>query len=823
MYKKTYFNQPFVQFTIPIIIGIVFYYYVKIDFKFIAIGLIVSLVLFLICFFFNKRELLILYFLFFIIGMLTIHEKTENSILLPFVGENVEIKGRIVEAKYKDDFANYIVESQNIYYNDSVYTGKEKVLLKCYGEGKYETGDIISFSGILNEPRPNTNPKLFNYKLYLETNDIFTIISTRSHFVKVLSKNNLSLGENLRKKFKTKVESTFDEYLNLKNSQLMKSVMLGEISYLDEEYQIKYREMGLAHLMAVSGLHIGIISSFLISALAILGVNRKVNVGMTIAILWIYGYLIGFPPSVLRSLIMFTVLMYSQVQFRSYDEINTIAFAAFVLLIYNPLWLFNVGFQLSFMATLSLLLFLKEMRNKFYPYKGKAMTSLYSILAVQIGIAPITIYYFNSISPISILANFLLIPLLSIGVIIAFLILLFSFVSSFVCYFLGLVLNGILNVENIILNMIYVLPFGSVKMLSPSVLEMFLYYFAVFCIFNIVRVDVFPFKINRVIFYYLIVCILFTAILPVVERNLTIEFIDVGQGDCMLIETDGRYFLLDTGGNAFGNFDVGENIVLPYLVKKGVFSLDGVFITHFHEDHCKSLPMLMENLKVKRVFIAYENEDSRIYNDIISSAKENKVHVYKIGYNQKLDIGQNVSIRVLWPKEETHLKHIDNENNLSLVLLLNSFDKKILFTGDIEIEIESILVQGEKEDIDFLKVPHHGSSTSSSEDFIDFFSPKYGFIQVGKNNFGHPNEEVLERYKDRGIDIYRTDESGLITLDIRPNEYDIHTFIREKPAINDIILNYGLEISFVLIYMLLSYYISKKNCHIFREWEDYEI
>lgn len=187
--------------------------------------------------------------------------------------------------------------------------------------------------------------------------------------------------------------------------------------------------------------------------------NRKVNVGMTIAILWIYGYLIGFPPSVLRSLIMFTVLMYSQVQFRSYDEINTIAFAAFVLLIYNPLWLFNVGFQLSFMATLSLLLFLKEMRNKFYPYKGKAMTSLYSILAVQIGIAPITIYYFNSISPISILANFLLIPLLSIGVIIAFLILLFSFVSSFVCYFLGLVLNGILNVENIILNMIYVLPF----------------------------------------------------------------------------------------------------------------------------------------------------------------------------------------------------------------------------------------------------------------------------------------------------------------------------------------------------------------------------
>ena len=106
MYKKTYFNQPFVQFTIPIIIGIVFYYYVKIDFKFIAIGLIVSLVLFLICFFFNKRELLILYFLFFIIGMLTIHEKTENSILLPFVGENVEIKGRIVEAKYKDDFAN---------------------------------------------------------------------------------------------------------------------------------------------------------------------------------------------------------------------------------------------------------------------------------------------------------------------------------------------------------------------------------------------------------------------------------------------------------------------------------------------------------------------------------------------------------------------------------------------------------------------------------------------------------------------------------------------------------------------------------------------
>lgn len=823
MYKKTYFNQPFVQFTIPIIIGIVFYYYVKIDFKFILMGLIVSLALFLVCIFLNKKDLLVIYLLFFIIGMLAMYGKIENSILKSFVGENVEIEGRVVEARYKDDSANYVLETKNIYHNGHIYTGKEKVLLKCYGEEKYEIGDAIKVSGILNEPKANTNPKLFNYKLYLETNDIFTTISTRSHFVKTISKNNLNSGEVFRKKFKTKVEGTFDEYLNPTNSQLMKSIMLGEMSYLDQDYQIKYREMGLAHLMAVSGLHIGIISSFLISAFAILGINRKINIGTTIAILWIYGYLIGFPPSVLRSLIMFTVLMYSQIQFRAYDEINTIAFAAFILLIYNPLWLFNVGFQLSFMATLSLLLLLKEMRNKFYPYKGKAMTSLYSILAVQIGVAPITMYYFNSISPMSILANFLLIPLLSIGVIIAFFILLFSFAGGFICRFLGIVLNEILNVENIVLNMIYALPLGSIKMFSPNISEIFLYYFAVFCIFKIVRVDVFPFEVNRAIFYYLIVCIVFTTILPMVESEVTIEFIDVGQGDCMLLETNGRYFLVDTGGNAFGNFDVGENIVLPYLVKKGVFSLDGVFITHFHEDHCKSLPLLMENIKVKRVFIAYENENSPIYNDIISSAKENNVNVYKIGCNQKLDIGENASIRVLWPKEETNLKHIDNENNLSLVLLLDSFDKKTLLTGDIESETESILIQDERENIDFLKVPHHGSSTSSSEDFIDFFNPKYGFIQVGKNNFGHPDEEVLERYKDRGIDIYRTDESGLITLNIRPNKCEIYTFIREKPSINDIILNYGLEISFILIYMLLSYYISKKNCCIFREWENYEM
>ena len=288
------------------------------------------------------------------------------------------------------------------------------------------------------------------------------------------------------------------------------------------------------------------------------------------------------------------------------------------------------------------------------------------------------------------------------------------------------------------------------------------------------------------------------------------------------MQTGGKNFLIDTGGNLFGDFDIGKNILVPYLVKNGIFSLDGVFITHFHEDHAKSLPYLMDNIKVENLFVGYEADENKLCHDIMVATKEHDIPIYKIKNGDTLTIGKDVFIKALNPSDEIISMYGDNENNLSLVLLLNSFNYKTLLTGDIEGEIEKILVE-ESEKVHFLKVPHHGSVTSSSEDFLDGFSPVYGFIMVGNNNFGHPNKEVLDRYEKRGIKIYRTDESGLITLTMTPKSYYIDEFLQEKSTLAEIVVKYVSEINLLLLYTILCYIIISIDSHYCEELNTYDL
>ena len=798
MYRKSIFNKPFIHITIPMAIGIVFYYYIAINIHFVVIGLLFLLLIYLFLMLNNRGTKYIIYFLFFTLGLLLMYGKTEKSMITPYIDKNVEVEGVITKLKESEGYSNVILKVEYISTEGVKKPIKEKMLVRIYGDLELDTGYEMKISGVIKEPNRNTNPKLFNYKLYLETNDIFTTINTRDYSVQIISKGNLGKGEVLRKKFRSSVEEAFSRYLDVEKCQLMTSIMLGDMTYLDENNQIKYRELGLAHLMAISGLHIGIISAFLISLFSLMRMNRKTNLLITISIMWFYGYLIGYPPSVLRALIMFTVLLYSQTINRPYDNINTLCFAAFVLLIFNPLWLFNIGFQLSFLATFSLITFSMILKNKFYPYNGKLSTSLYGILAVQIGIVPVLAYYFNSISLVSILANLILIPIMSLGVILGFILYLTSFLSNFLSVILGSVLSCLLSVEKIISNWIYLLPMGIIRVKSPDLLVTSLYYLIIFSLFDIIKIKNTSYFFKKTYFYSLAIFILVLSILPLTRNELELRFIDVGQGDSILIHSDGKNFLIDTGGNLFGNFDIGKNILVPYLIKDGVFSLDGVFITHFHEDHAKSLPFLMDNIKVRNLFIGYEREENKLYSDILVAAKKHGTPVYKIKYGDTMILRKDVFVKVLNPSDEIISTHRDNENNLSLVLMLDSFNYKTLFTGDIEAEIEKLLVE-ESEKVDFLKVPHHGSITSSTEDFIDGFSPEYGF------------------------NVIRTDESGLITLTITPNGYNINEFVQEKSTFKDIVLKYGLEINMLLLYTILWYIIISIDSYYYKELNIYDI
>lgn len=804
-------KKPFLFFTIPLIIGILYYSYIDINILFILFLLISILIIFILSILSKKNNIIIIITMFFILGILVAHVNMENSILYSFIDENVIVEGLVVKEKDgKDGLSKYVVLTNSVTLDNTKYRVEEKLLLTLIGENKLKVGEKIIFRGILNEPRENTNPKLFNYKFYLLTNKIYTISTIKDYSILKTEMSNLPWYMTWKSKFIGKVENTFNNYLSSDNSLIMKSIILGDYSYLDDNVLEKYRDLGLSHLMATSGLHIGIISIFLISVLSFLGIDRRLSYIITILLIWIFGYFVDFPPSVLRSNIMFTLLFYSKALAKRYDPVNTLFFSIFIILIINPFWLFDIGFQLSFIVTFSIVLFTPAIKKMFYPYEGSILNSLYGILAAQIGSLPIISYYFNKISILSIIANLIIVPILSLCLILAFLLIPISLVSEVFARSLSLILNFLLSSQNILISLLYKGPMVTIKVASPNIIGILLFYILILLTLGIINLQKLDKDINKILFLCLTIIIMSTSLINFLDNTLTVNFVDVGQGDCIVVEYRDKVFLIDTGGSFFKDYSIGKNIVLPYLTKKGIFKVDGIFISHFHLDHCESLIYLMDHLTIDHIFISYEDENNPLYKQIITKGYNKNIPIIKLQTGDRYYIHKDIYFEFISPDDTILKREVLDDNNKSMVLVLNIMERKVLFTGDIEKEVEKYISSKINFEIDFLKVPHHGSNTSSTPVFIDTIRPKYGFIQVGKNNFGHPSEEVLKEYRDRGILIYRNDLHGHISLSIDKNNYLIEPYIRDKFSIMEWIVINGYIISLNILYSIILYIMVKK-------------
>ncbi|MDR7870199.1 MAG: DNA internalization-related competence protein ComEC/Rec2 [Tissierellaceae bacterium] len=757
--------KPFTILTIPLIIGILISYYFTINIYMVFILLvftILSLIYNIIKGALNQRVLLILFLLFGIfIGI-----NAESSNLHRYMDKRLDFVGIVEEVlDREEDFSKYILSIDNV---DNKSTPKERIILNVIGSKALEIGEKVYFSGELKLPKENTNPKLFNYRLNLMTEKIYTTMTIKEHDIHKINRDNISTRYIVKTKFTDLVKDTFYTYLSEDNASLMTSIFLGQSSYLKDEDIDTYRDMGLAHILAVSGLHIGIISGFITFVLSNLGIKRRVNVIITLSTIWIYGYLIGFPPSILRSSIMFSVLYLSQLIHEPYDSINTLSFAMFVLLLINPYYLFNIGFQLSFGATFSIIIFAPRIKHRFYPYINKLTTSLASILGVQIGLFPFQAYYFNQINLLSIIANLVIIPIISFGLVLGFLMIVFGFLP-FVSILIGFALNKILNFEVFLLDILKEVDIFNIKVFSPEIITIVIFYLMLFVIFGLINIKGLNKFQVKTITISLIFVIIFNTYLISNYENVELHFIDVGQGDAILIRTKRADYLMDTGGSLFGDYNIAEGITLPYLQKLGIYELDGLFITHFDEDHSQGVPILLEELDIGYIFMSQLLNDYEMLNMISSSGV--KSLILKEGHQLKLD--NDVFLDIIWPREDTFF----NGNNGSLVSILRSNGANILLTGDIEKEAEYRIKDHINYPIDIIKAPHHGSNTSSTDAFIESIGPKDAIISVGRNNmYNHPSADVINRYDEYGINIYRTDEMGLVKVVVDRNGYEIISY-----------------------------------------------
>lgn len=795
-------KRPFLHIFIFYTLGIIFINLFKVNISSVKLLLLLNLLIGVVVLIFKKKAAYIkatILIALFLIGILTTNHSVEKNKLPEFFDRKVRAIGVIKELTTKDDlYERYILHIEKIKYNEKTFKIDEKIIFNIYDKTDLLLGDKIITDIDINEPNRNTNPKLFNYKLHLESKNIFATASTSNKSnIKIVTRGNLSSFNKLSIKVKGQIIKSLDKSLSEKNSSMIKSIVLGDEGFLSKDNINSFRRLGLSHILAVSGLHIGIIFGFIIYFLDLLKIHKNTAMMTAILIIWIYAGLIGFPPSVIRASFMFSFLAIGKIIHCRYDSLNILALAGFLMLVYRPMWVMSVGFQLSFMATFTILLFLKPMGDIINIKNKKLKSAITVILTAQIGLLPISLYYFNEFQILSILSNLIIAPILTLGIVIGFLIIGASIISINLSRFIGVFGNLVLNLSNFIVGIFDKFTRFNLIMKSPMILEIAFYYLALLIVFKIIDLRKINKNIKKFCYINFFIILIYSLVIEVNDREVSVEFIDVGQGDSCLVRYGGKNILIDTGGNNFGNFDIGENILLPYLRKTGVKTIDGVFLSHFHADHVKGLMPLFGKMKLKTIFIGYKSPENELYRDIIKLSNKHRVKTKVINKGDTLKLDKDVSIEVLHPTR--NVSSYQGENDKSLVFILKVHNKELLFTGDIEEKSEDYIIKtSKKTSIDIIKTAHHGSKTSSKKEFIEFFNPKIAIIQVGKNSFGHPGPQTLKKFKENNTKIYRNDRSGLITVEINKQRMYIEGYLKDELTF----LNYLSKNLHILLYLL---------------------
>lgn len=432
------------------------------------------------------------------------------------------------------------------------------------------------------------------------------------------------------------------------------------------------------------------------------------------------------------------------------------------------------------------------------------------IFSVQIGILPIVLYEFNYIGIYFIITNLIVSiiigPIILIGILFSILSVLYLPICQKINFLVEIPIKFLIQISNF-----SKLPFAKLYIPTPKIWMIIMYYIIVLFIkvvykiysqehinstehrvrniialfkykFNVLKRNIYTrikkgetraHKLVIIIIIFILVLVLFVNLIP---KNLKIYFVDVGQGDCTFIVTpENKTILIDGGGSESTSFDIGKRTLIPFILDKGYTKIDYIIISHFDQDHVGGILTVMEELKVGRIIISKQGEDSENYNKFKEIVRKKKIKVLVIEERDKVQIEKNLCIDFLWPNNEKFIQeNILNNNSIVCKLVYKNFS--ILFTGDIEEIAEKQILNDYKNNTNILnstilKVGHHGSKTSSVQEFIKAVKPQIALIGVGENNkFGHPSDEVLERLKSFGAKIYRTDKMGEIALKIYNKE-----------------------------------------------------
>ena len=675
---------------------------------------------------------------------------------------------------------NCVVRTDSINRRGKIERDSRRVMIMLRFEKKdhykeeIEFGKKIEMQGTL-EPFPfQRNPGEFDYGKYLALNDIQGIVTVKGlDNVRVIGEANGNSFQAWTYSAQKALYHPIDRLHSPRHAGFLKGIIFGYRADIPADVKQSFMDTGTIHILAVSGSNVAFVTFIFFSVLGFLRLPRKAVGGVAILGLVAYMLITGSSASVVRATIMAIVLLCGTLFERKADIYNSISVAALILLFWNTNTLFDVGFQLSFAAVISIVYFyprleslIKKIPDRFEEIKAvDAVLKLFAVsLAAQLGTVPFTAYYFGRVSIISLVANIPVVPISGLNTFIGAAEIMsypispwiaksYAAANDFLVWFL---LGFVKQAASV--------PFAYLEAWHFTAVFVVGYYLLVICIFNL--------NLPRIRAWLLIIVlmlsnyVLYSDIWFLTYSKCTATVIDIGQGDAILIEfPNGKRMLIDAGPLS-QKFDAGERTVVPFLKRKGISRLDYLLITHSHIDHFGGAGSVLKLLRVDTIMMASFATSNRQVKNILEIAEARHTGKKIVRLGNQIQIDPNARVYVLHP-DSTHVAE-ENLNNSSVVLKIVYGNSSIILVGDAEVVTEHRMIPryGVFLASDVLKAGHHGSITSTSEEFLKLVCPHIALISVGNHNkFRHPSPFTLWRLKASSIDIKRTDKLGALVLE----------------------------------------------------------
>ena len=571
---------------------------------------------------------------------------------------------------------------------------------------------------------------------------------------KIINKNQLSPILININNIKEKMIDNANRNMPKRTANLLLGILIGERDNIQEDIIESFRTANLSHILAVSGAHTSYIILGITYLISKSKTPKRIGYIITIINLLIFIIITGASYSVVRACIMAIVVIGAKICYRKENFFTSICISLIIILIQNPFAINDIGLKLSFMGTAGIVIFNKSITNFFIKLKikQKIAEALSVTFSAQLMIMPITILNFNTISLTFFISNILASPLLGIIIIFGFISIFISSILNPISKILFLILHIFLELLILVSKVTEKIPGSSILVRTPNILFAIVYYILIL-FFNyffvikqnptrrfhkkIIKIITIKnikngFKVIAVVF---LIMLLLTRIVRIINPTLKIYFIDVGQGDSTLIVTPKNKKILIDGGEG------KTNVLFQYLLDRRINKIDYIIISHFDSDHCNGLIEIIEKMRVENIVMSKQSKESEEYKKILEIIKQKNIKVSSVKAEDKIIIEKNLYTKILNPAEKFEFQDLNN-NAIVAKLVYKNFS--MLFTGDIEKaeyknELKSTI----------LKVAHHGSKTSTSEEFLKYVEPQIALIGVGENNkFGHPNQITIEKLKN---------------------------------------------------------------------------